>query len=162
MINVLSRRLRDNTLMLMGKEPKAYDLLQEQSSRWDRVADWAAEVVGSWRYLLLICILVMVWIGLNITQVFGMWDRPIEFNVLNLTLTILGILQLPLVLMSQRRQDHYARIAADLEYHVNLKAQVSILEVNRKLDWIRDAMLEQAVRLERLEGDHPLPHAEDQ
>ena len=161
MINILSKRLRDNTLLLMGKERKAYDVLEEQKTRWDHIADAASNIVGSWRYLLMLMILVAAWIGLNLTQMLGMWDRPFEFNILNLTITILGALQVPLILMSQRRQDHYARIAADLEYHVNLKAQVSILEVNRKLDWLRDAMLEQSARLERLESDHPSPHEDD-
>src|SRR5258707_15176256 len=82
----------------------------------------------------------------------GVWDRPLEFNVLNLLLTIVGALQVPLILMSQRRQDAYAQIAADLEYQVNLKAQLSILEVTRKLDWLREAMMDQTARLERLES----------
>jgi CRP/FNR family transcriptional regulator, cyclic AMP receptor protein len=159
MINVLSKRLRDNTnILVSGKDRKAYDLLQEQrSSRWDRIADVAANLVGSWRYLMLIFLLVISWVMLNLTQLIGTWDRPIEFNVLNLTLTIVGALQVPLILMSQRRQDDYSRIAADLEYQVNLKAQLAILEVTRKLDWLREAFVDQAERLQRLEDDHRQP-----
>src|SRR5258706_16457674 len=81
----------------------------------------------------------------------GLWHRPFAFNVLNLLLTIVAAIQVPLILMTQRRQDDYSRVAADLEYQVNLKAQLSILEVNRKLDWLREAMLDQTARLERLE-----------
>ncbi len=156
MISVLSRRLRDNTNLLVGgKSRKAYDVLREQrSSLWDKIADRASRVVGSWRYLAALAVLVIVWITLNITNLVGMWDRPYEFNVLNLTITILGSLQVPLILMAQRRQDDYSQIAADLEYEVNLKAQLSVLEVHRKLEWLRESMLDQTARLERLETDY--------
>jgi uncharacterized membrane protein len=156
MISVLSRRLRDNTNLLVGgKTKKAYDLLREQrSSNWDRIADEASRIVGSWRYLAALAVLVVLWMSLNVTQLIGPWDRPFEFNVLNLTITILGAIQVPLILMAQRRQDDYSKIAADLEYEVNLKSQLSVLEVHRKLEWLRESMLDQTARLERLETDY--------
>src|SRR5207248_1969524 len=116
--------------------------------------------VGSWRYLSFLLCLIVAWIILNVSRWIGVWDRPFEFNVLNLLLTVVSAIQVPLILMSQRRQDDYSRIAADLEYQVNLKAQLQILEVTRKLDWLRDAMLEQAGRLEKLEHDHLVPQVE--
>jgi len=151
-INVLSRRLRDNTLLLAtNKDRKAFDVLEEQLSLFEKVATRAARMVGSWPYLTFIIGGVVLWVILNITKLLGIWDQPYEFNVLNLVLTIVGALQVPLILMAQRRQDDYERIAADLQYQVNLKAQLSILELNRKLDWLREAMLDQVTRLETLE-----------
>jgi uncharacterized membrane protein len=159
-INVLSKRLRDTTdLLVTNKNRQAYDIFQEQRSIWDRVADRASHLVGSWRYLSFLILVVIAWVILNASRMLGIWDRPFEFNILNLTLTIVGALQVPLILMSQRKQDDYSRISADLEYQVNLKAQLSILEVNRKLDWLRESMLDQTARLERLEGDHGLSSA---
>jgi len=153
MINILSLRLRENTaLITTNKDRNAFDMLQAQrSSIIDRIADRLSRVVGSWRYLLILMIVIVLWMVLNISQLLGQWDRPIEFNVLNLTITILGALQLPLILMAQQRQDDYAKIVADLEYQVNLKAQLSILEVNRKLDWLKDTLLLQSTRLDKLE-----------
>src|SRR5258708_16428537 len=161
-INVLSKRLRDNTALLSNtKNRQAYDVLQEKRHNlWDRIADKIAYTVGSWRYLSFLLCLIVAWIIFNITHWIGVWDRPFEFNVLNLLLTVVSAIQVPLILMSQRRQDDYSRIAADLEYQVNLKAQLQILEVTRKLDWLRDAMLEQAERLEKLEQEHIMPPAE--
>jgi CRP/FNR family cyclic AMP-dependent transcriptional regulator len=162
-INVLSQRLRDNTALLTtNKNRMAYDVLKEKRQNiWDRVADTASTTVGSWRYLSVLIGLIVVWIILNVSNLLGVWDRPFEFNVLNLLLTVVGALQVPLILMAQRRQDDYARIAADLEYQVNLKAQLSILEVTRKLDWLREAMLDQTARLERLEANHDLSEVEE-
>jgi uncharacterized membrane protein len=156
-INVLSKRLRDTTdLLVTNKNRQAYDIFQEQRNIWDRIADRASHLVGSWRYLSFLITIVIAWVILNVSRFLGIWDRPFEFNILNLLLTIVGALQVPLILMSQRKQDDYARISADLEYQVNLKAQLSILEVNRKLDWLRESMLDQTARLERLENDHGL------
>jgi CRP/FNR family cyclic AMP-dependent transcriptional regulator len=160
-INILSKRLRDTTtLVSSNKNGQAYAMLQEQRRLqiWDRIADKAATIVGSWPYLTLLVGGVILWVILNAIQLFGTWDRGPEFNVLNLTLTILGALQVPLILMSQRRQDDFERIAADLDYQVNLKAQLSILEVTRKLDWLQEAMLEQMNRLQSLESSHFTPH----
>ncbi len=151
-INILSKRLRDNTILLAtNKDRKAFDVLEEQLSVFEKVAARAARVVGSWPYLTFIISVIVLWVVLNITKLLGIWDQPYEFNVLNLLLTIVGALQVPLILMAQRRQDDYERIAADLQYQVNLKAQLSILELNRKLDWLREAMLDQVQRLEQLE-----------
>ncbi len=154
-INILSRRLRDNTSLLINTKDR-------QENIWDQIADRLAFTVGSWRYLALLIFIIALWVVLNLSQMLGVWDRPIEFNVLNLLLTIVGALQVPLILMSQRRQDAYAQIAADLEYQVNLKAQLSILEVTRKLDWLREAMMDQTTRLERLESDHPVPQDKEE
>ena len=67
---------------------------------------------------------------------------------------MVGALQLPLILMSQNRQDKFEKIQADLDHDVNVKAQLSILEVTRKLDWLQESMMLQAQRLDKLEADH--------
>jgi len=155
-INMLSKRLRDTNALISSRERNAYDVLEEKRALWERVADRAASLVGSWRYLTALMIFTILWIVLNALRTIGIWDRPPEYNVLNLTITILGALQLPLILMSQRRQDDFERIAADMDHQVNLKAQLSILEVTRKLDWLKEAMLDQTAQLERLEKAHNL------
>lgn len=155
-INILSKRLRDTNALISSRERNAYDVLEEKRALWERVADRAANVVGSWRYLSVLIVFMILWIVLNALRMVGIWDRPPEYNVLNLTITILGALQLPLILMSQRRQDDFEHIAADMDHQVNLKAQLSILEVTRKLDWLKEAMLEQTARLERLEKEHDI------
>ncbi len=161
-ISVLSKRLVDTTQLVTAKNAKAYEILDEKRRLlWDRIADKAANTVGSWPYLSILVGIIISWVVLNAVRLLGPWDRPPEFNVLNLVLTVLGALQVPLILMSQRRQDEYERIAADLDYQVNLKAQLSILEVTRKLDWLQEAMSEQTTRLQRLEDEHPVPHEEE-
>ncbi|MEP7289229.1 MAG: DUF1003 domain-containing protein [Chloroflexota bacterium] len=157
MINVLSKRLRDNTTLLTTNKDRSATAVYEEryNNPWNNFADYASKVVGSWRYLSILIVLIIAWIILNVTQLLGFWDRPFEFNILNLTITILGALQLPLILMSQRQQNEYTQIAADLEFQVSLKAQLAILEVNHKLDWLRESMLDQTARLERLENAPP-------
>ena len=154
-IAVLSKRLRDNvTLLATSKDRRAYEVFQEQATFLERVADRAADVVGSWPYLTFLIIGILAWMGVNLAEWFGVWDAPFQFNVLNLVLTVVGVLQVPLILMAQKRQDTLARISSDLQYDVNLRAQLSILDVVERLDWLRESMLQQTARLERLEKDH--------
>jgi CRP/FNR family transcriptional regulator, cyclic AMP receptor protein len=162
-INILSKRLRDTTqLVVSTKERNAYDMLEAKRKVWERIADHLANAVGSWMYLTALIGFIIFWIILNLIRLIGIWDLPPEFNVLNLTITILGALQLPLILMSQKRQNDYERIQADLDHQVNVRAQLSILEVTRKLDWLQQAMMNQTVRLEDLERDHILPEGKPQ
>ena len=93
----------------------------------------------------------MLWVVLNNLHFPGVWDAPPTFGILALIITTLGALQAPLILMSQRRQGEYEQIADDLDHEVNVRAQLAILEVTRKLDWLQDAMVEQAERVEKIE-----------
>jgi uncharacterized membrane protein len=62
---------------------------------------------------------------------------------LNLILSMVAALQAPVILMSQNRQAARDRLAASLDYEVNLKAEVEIMALHDKLD---------RIRVERLEG----------
>jgi len=153
-IAVLSKRLRDNvTLLSTSEDRRAYEVFQEKATVLERVADRAAAVVGSWPYLTFLVIGILAWMVVNLAAWFGVWDAPYQFNILNLILTVIGVLQVPFILMAQKRQDTVGRISADLQYDVNLRAQLSILDVIERLDWLRESMLQQTARLERLEKD---------
>ena len=154
-IGGLSNRLRDNTQLLSGtRNRSATAVLNEMRANvWDRVADSSRGSSAPWPYLTFLVGGVLVWILLNIVRWFGVWDRPFEFNVLNLCLTVVSAMQVPLILMAQRRQDEYTGVAADLDHEVNVRAQLAILEVTRKLDWLQNGILDQSERLEQLENE---------
>ncbi len=156
-INVLSQRLRDTTDLVTAKDRDAFEMLQEEISVWERIADRISNRVGSWPYLTLLITFMIGWIVLNTTNIFGIWDAPPTFGILALIITTLGALELPLILMSQHRQDKFEQIQADLDRQVNIKSELAILEVTRKLDWLQEATLSQAARLDRLENDLEMP-----
>jgi uncharacterized membrane protein len=70
----------------------------------------------------------------------------IPFIFLNLILSMLAALQAPVILMSQNRQAARDRLAASLDYEINLKAEVEIMALHDKLDRIRIEHLETLLR----------------
>jgi uncharacterized membrane protein len=153
-INVLTKRLRDTTQLITARESdNAFEMLEKSTNVWERLADRVSAVVGSWAYLGGLISIILVWVVISVIRYPGGIPAPID--ILGIVITTLGALQLPLILMSQNRQDRFEQIQADLDHQVNVKAQLSILEVTRKLDWLQEAMLEQARRLDHLEAEHP-------
>jgi len=55
-------------------------------------------------------------------------------------------MQAPIIMMSQNRQDAKDRVRADLDYQVNLRSESGVTELNRKLDQIREELIELMVR----------------
>lgn len=158
MIMVLSRRLRDTTQLISAKNINAFQMLQQSSHAWERIADRLSGLVGSWGYLLGLFVMIGLWLTLSALS--GSHDFPTPYDALGILITTLGALQLPLIMMSQKRQDHFEQIQAELDHQVNVRAQLSILEVTRKLDWLQEAMLSQTIRLEKIEVDHESLHSD--
>ena len=71
---------------------------------------------------------------------------PAPFIGLNLLLSMLAALQAPVIMMSQNRQDAKDRVRADLDYQVNLKAEIEIMELHKKVDRMKDELVEPADR----------------
>ncbi len=154
-INVLSKRLRDANNLISSKYRDPFEVLNEKSNFWDRMVDKVVRAVGSWPYVTMISTLAIIWLILNGLIHIG-WDPGPSFGILNISLVIIGAIQVPLVMMSQRRQEAYEHVLADMDHQVNLKAQLALMEVTRKLDRVQETLLDQAGRLERLERHDPL------
>jgi uncharacterized membrane protein len=103
---------------------------------------------GSWAFILLFIAFLMGWILLNtvlLSRTGGRFD-VYPFIFLNLMLSMVAALQAPIILMSQNRQASRDRIAAALDYQVNLKAELEIVALHEKLDALRVGHLEQTLR----------------
>jgi len=102
----------------------------------DRVADRVAGFGGSWTFILLFIGLLVSWVALNTIAVgrYGTAFDGYPFIFLNLILSMIAALQAPIILMSQNRQAARDRIAASLDYEVNLKAELEIMALHDLLD----------------------------
>ena len=67
---------------------------------------------------------------------------PYPFIFLNLMLSMLAAIQAPIIMMSQNRQSMHDRLQADLDYEVNVKAELAIRQLHRKLDELRALVLQ--------------------
>jgi uncharacterized membrane protein len=98
----------------------------------DRLADRVAGFGGSWAFILIFIGLLISWVALNTLAVgrFGIAFDSYPFIFLNLILSMVAALQAPIILMSQNRQAARDRIAASLDYEVNLKAELEIMALH--------------------------------
>ena len=66
---------------------------------------------------------------------------PAPYQMLNLVLAVIAGMQAPIIMMSQNRQGEKDRLRADLDYQVNLKNELSLAEVLRRLDVLESERL---------------------
>jgi uncharacterized membrane protein len=102
-----------------------------------RLADRFAEFGGSWNFIGLFAIIIIVWMGLNSYTLIVKPFDPYPFILLNLVLSCLAALQAPIIMMSQNRQASRDRLRAEYDYRVNLKAELEIRHLHEKVDlWL--------------------------
>ena len=111
-------------------------LAEEGATFGDRLADRVAEVGGSWGFIIAFALVLLGWMLLNggILPRLGLTFDPYPYIFLNLMLSTLAAIQAPVIMMSQNRQADKDRLAARLDYEVNLRAELEILRLHEKLD----------------------------
>jgi uncharacterized membrane protein len=105
-----------------------------------RLADQVAEIGGSWSFIIGFGVFLAIWVVLNVAVLLDHAFDPYPFIFLNLLLSMLAALQAPIIMMSQNRQAAKDRLAAALDYEVNLKAELSIAQLHDKLDLLHQRM----------------------
>ena len=122
--------------------------MSEHQTFGERLADRVAQLGGSWTFIIVFSGLLLAWVGLNAAVLTGAGEAfdPYPFIFLNLILSMVAALQAPVILMSQNRQAARDRIAAGLDYEINLKAELEIMSLHEKLDRLRVEHLEDMLR----------------
>ncbi|MGN3975334.1 DUF1003 domain-containing protein [Tsuneonella sp. SYSU-LHT278] len=126
----------------------ASEAQQLEASFGDRLADRVAAIGGSWGFIVVFIAVMAAWMALNVTHAMGVDFDPYPFILLNLTLSTLAALQAPVILMSQNRQSKKDRITARHDYEVNLRTQLEIVRLSRKLDRMMHIAIKGAKRAE--------------
>ena len=141
MLSAVFQRLRTTDKMLQQRVSR--NVNEEQQKRMtiaDKAADTLAEFGGSWKFIGAALALIAFWIVLNSYILIRGFD-PIPYQMLNLTLAVVAGLQAPIIMMSQNRQGAKDRLRADLDYRVNLKNEIALNEVLRRLDVLESERL---------------------
>jgi uncharacterized membrane protein len=102
----------------------------------ERVADRVADFGGSWTFIIWFFIIIIFWISANVFLLFNKGFDPYPFILLNLILSCLASLQAPIIMMSQNRQEQKDRERARKDYEINLRSELEIRALNKKLDKI--------------------------
>lgn len=121
---------------------------EEQATFGQRLADRVAEVIGSWRFIVIQSTLLAIWIVLNVTAYIYHWD-PYPFILLNLALSFQAAYAAPIIMMSQNRKDEKDHQQAKNDYEVNLKAELEIMQLHEKFDELRDLSWVELVRMQQ-------------
>jgi uncharacterized membrane protein len=115
------------------------EIIEEQSSFGERIADSVAAFGGSWTFIIIFMAFMLVYAGINIVLRGRAWD-PYPFILLNLFLSMLAAIQAPVIMMSQNRQDKKDRLRGELDFDVNRRAHSEIQGLAGKLNFISDRL----------------------
>ena len=95
---------------------------------------------------------MVVWMVLNIVMADKAFDEY-PFILLNLVLSCIAAVQAPLIMMSQNRQEAKDRRRAENDYRINLKSELIIDDLHKKLDLVLENQKKLCRRLEQLEHE---------
>jgi len=144
--NVLSR--------FIERRHVAHDPTEEYLGRMtfgQRLADKVAAIGGSWGFIITFGAVMAAWVILNtfVLAKSGKEFDPYPYILLNLFLSMMASIQAPVIMMSQNRQSAKDRNDATHDYEVNLKAELEILELHRKLDALREQQWTDLIALQQ-------------
>jgi uncharacterized membrane protein len=108
------------------------DVIEEEMTFGQRIADHVAQFGGSWTFIILVMAGLIVYAAINIALKGRAWD-PYPFILLNLFLSMMAAIQAPVIMMSQNRQDTKDRLRSELDYDVNRRAESEIQQLAGKL-----------------------------
>jgi CRP/FNR family transcriptional regulator, cyclic AMP receptor protein len=155
LLTATGRRLREaNRLLRHAASRDINEEVEDKRTTVMRIADWISEFSGSLPFLFIHCVLFALWIVLNTGALshtaIGGWD-PFPYGFLTMCVSLEAIILSVFVLLSQNRQVARDRTRNDIEYNVNLKAELEIAHMHEKLDDLRADVLD---RLKALGPSH--------
>jgi len=120
-----------------------------------RVADWISDFSGSLPFLFIHLGLFLVWIVLNVPPLvrgeLGGFD-PFPFGLLTMAVSLEAIVLSVFVLLSQNRQVERERVRNDIEFDINLKAELQIHHMHEKVDQLQEVLFDKLARIEKRLG----------
>ena len=123
---------------IANKEPLPENinlLFHEKLTFGQKMADKVASFGGSWTFIILFAILMLIWIAINSWLVLA--DQafdPYPYILLNLALSTLAAMQAPIIMMSQNRQAAKDRFEIAANYEISLKTDIEITRLHQKID----------------------------
>lgn len=153
MLAAMGRMTRKaDELLRMRVSRNVNEEVEERATVVQRVADWLAWFSGSIPFLILHAVWFGAWILLNtgIVNVPGLSGfDPFPFGLLTMIVSLEAIFLATFVLISQNRQVEKDKVRSDIEYDINVKAEMEVTELHQKVDHIHAEMMRRFVALEK-------------
>jgi uncharacterized membrane protein len=154
---VMGQRIRQADDLLRGRVTRnVNEEVEDRRTLIQKAADWIAEFSGSIPFLALHVLWFAAWIGINVdlVPIIPRFD-PFPFGLLTMVVSLEAIVLSVFVLLSQNRQAAKDRVRSDIEYDVNLKAELEIAHLHEKVDRLQADVLTRLERMEKAIGGKP-------
>jgi len=149
MLAEMGRRIRTTTLRLRQAATRnANEAIAEKRTSVERATDWVAAFTGSLAFLAIHATIFTAWIGWNELAGRLAFD-PFPYGLLTMAVSLEAIFLSVFVLISQNRQAAKDRIRSDIEYEVNVRAELEVSHLHEKVDHLNASLL---ARLHALEA----------
>jgi CRP/FNR family cyclic AMP-dependent transcriptional regulator len=145
----IAQRMRQTNLLVSKRAARNINVeMEEKSTIGQRIADKVASFGGSWTFIIIYLSFLIAWMAFNTFVLihYGHGENgdqfdPYPYILLNLMLSMTAALQAPIIMMSQNRAAEKDRLAAEMDFKVNLKSELMLEELIRK-QRMRDAQME--------------------
>jgi uncharacterized membrane protein len=118
----------------------------EERTLGERLADSVAQGMGSWTFIIIQSIVVIIWMVLNVVGFISHWD-VYPFILLNLVFSTQAAYAAPIIMMSQNRSSDRDRQHADADYQTNIQAKKEIEDLMTALNKIDVDKLDKIISL---------------
>lgn len=149
---IVAETIKEEDLILNNLLHPVKDVLSGGQKLSDRVARFG----GSWRFIILFGIVLILWIFYNVTAMGSKAFDPYPFILMNLVLSCIAALQAPIIMMSQNRKEEKDRNRSENDYLINLKAEMGIRSLHQKMDLLLGEQVKrlydlQAIQIKKLD-----------
>ena len=158
LLDVTDKEFTDEELIhqLIATEVTKNTDKDEKLSLGQKASDAVAKFAGSWAFIFSFIAVMVIWMVVNIVLAANAFDGY-PFILLNLVLSCIAAVQAPLIMMSQNRQEAKDRKRAENDYRINLKNELIIDDLHKKLDLVLENQQKIIRTLEILEEEKQKP-----
>ena len=150
MLAAICGMLRDADNLLRTRVARNVNVeMEEKFSTLQRISDWIAWFSGSMHFLIINGLWFVIWIAINTLPLGIPQFDPFPFGLLTMIVSLEAIFLSCFVLISQNRQSEKDHIRSDVEYEVNVQAELEVAHLHEKTDHIHEQMLERFAHLEK-------------
>ncbi len=127
--------------------------IEEEIKLGERLSDKVAAFGGSWKFIIIFTVILILWIILNTVILMHRAFDPYPFILMNLILSSIAALQAPIIMMSQNRKEDKDRKRSENDYLINLKAEIEIRTLHQKMNLLMEEELENLFKIQKLQTE---------
>ena len=150
LISQAKRIRRTDNLLRRRVSRNVNELADEELTLGQRIADVIADFSGSITFLLLNAAFFLFWLVWNAFPAVAF--DPFPFGLLTMIVSLEAIFLSIFVLVSQNRQADKDRIRNELDYQVNLKAELGVSTLLHKTDLIQEMIEDMDAKLAKAQS----------